>query len=37
MSVNDILGWVLVYIWSFTAIGMLIYAARTESNGGKKK
>lgn len=34
---NEILGWILVYIWSFALIGMLIYAVITESDGGKKK
>ena len=37
MSGGEILGWILVYIWSFVLIGMLIYSVISESNGGKKK
>lgn len=37
MSGNEILGWILVYIWSFALLGLLIHAAKMESDGGKKK
>lgn len=38
MSGNEILGWILVYIWSLALLGLLIYAVITEeSRGGKKK
>lgn len=37
MSGNEILGWILAYIWSFALLGLLIHTAITESGGGKKK
>jgi hypothetical protein len=37
MSGNEILGWILAYIWSFGIIGLVIYAIKIESDGDKKK
>lgn len=37
MSVNEILGWILAYIWSFGIIGIIVYSIKIESDDGKKK
>lgn len=37
MSANEILGWILAYIWSFGIIGIIIYSIKIESGGEKKK
>ena len=37
MSGNEILGWILAYIWSFVVIGIVVYTIREDSIGGKKK
>lgn len=37
MSGNEIAGWVLAYILSFTLMGAFIYAIKEVYGGGKKK